>query len=340
MISTTLQKRSGFTLVELLVVIAIIGILVALLLPAIQAAREAARRAQCVNGQKQLILAFHEYHDSHKMFPAGRQGCDGNLVYPACQVANAGTDEYGNNLGQSGASGLLHILPYLEEQALFDLYHADKVSIWSGGANWYNNLDIQKALATRVAGFICPSDNDLAPTSEYAHEIPARTLASIEVVPGSYALCAGSVGPPNSPTTIGGITYDPKFSNTGIFFYVKQIKISQITDGTSKTFFVGETVNGHLASSSNIPSNGSRGNLLRTTANPLNNVPDVPPDQNRTYANGSTDFTYGCFASRHPGGAVFAFGDGSVSFINDAIDFDTYRWLSTRAGGETVIATP
>lgn len=325
------QTDRGFTLVELLVVIAIIGILVALLLPAIQAAREAARRSQCVNNQKQLSLALLEYHDSKKKFPAGRKGCDGNLFYPECQAASAGTDKNGENLGQSGASAFVMILPYLEEQALYDLYQVKDVAIWGVGSMWFNDASVQRALATRVDGFICPSDSDLAPLAEYKHDVPART----PVVPGSYALCMGTLGPPNSN--------DMKFSNTGVFFYVRQFKIAQIIDGTSKTLFVGETINGHLAMSSNISSNGSRTNLLRSTASPLNTPGGVNSGAGLMDNTGGTAPCTACvnaaFASRHPGGAVFAYGDGHVAFLSDSIDFNAYQWLSTRAGSETVSET-
>jgi prepilin-type N-terminal cleavage/methylation domain-containing protein/prepilin-type processing-associated H-X9-DG protein len=321
------RKRCGFTLVELLVVIAIIGILVALLLPAIQAAREAARRSQCVNNQKQLSLALLEYHDTKKKFPAGRKGCDGQLFFNECQVANAGTDKNGENLGQSGASAFTLILPYLEEPGLYDLFQVDELAFWGVGMLWHADANVQKALATRVDGFICPSDNELAPTAEYKHEVPVRTL----VLPGSYALSMGTLGPPN--------TADLKYNNTGVFFYVRQFKISQITDGTSKTLFVGETINGHQAPSSNISSNGSRANLLRTTASPLNTPAGVNSGaglMDNTGVNGCSVCVNAAFGSRHPGGAVFAYGDGHVAYLSDSIDFNAYQWLSTRAGGETV----
>jgi len=327
----TARTRHGFTLVELLVVIAIIGILVALLLPAIQAAREAARRSQCVNNQKQLSLAFLEFHDSMKRFPAGRKGCDGNLFFPECQVASAGTDKNGENLGQSGASAFVMALPYLEEQALYDLFQVEDVAFWGVGMLWFNDTKVQQALGTRVEGFLCPSDSDLVPLAEYKHDVPVRT----SVVPGSYALSMGTLGPPN--------TNDMKFNNTGVFFYVRQFKIAQITDGTSKTLFVGETINGHLAMSSNITSNGSRTNLLRSTANPLNTPGGVNGGAGLMDNTGGTVPCTQCvnaaFASRHPGGAVFAYGDGHVTYLSDSIDFNAYQWLSTRGGGETVNET-
>jgi prepilin-type N-terminal cleavage/methylation domain-containing protein/prepilin-type processing-associated H-X9-DG protein len=331
-IKLRVRPRPAFTLVELLVVIAIIGILVALLLPAIQAARETARRAQCTNHQKQLSLALLEFHDAAKEFPAGRKGCDGNLVFPECQAANAGTDKYGGNLGQSGASALVFVLPYLEEQALYDQFQVENVSIWGVGGTWFNDPQVQQALATQVGGFTCPSDSELQPLADYKHEVPGR----ISVVPGSYALSSGHLGPPN--------TNDMKFNNSGVFFFVKRFKISQITDGLSKTVFWGETINGHLAQSSNISSNGNRANLLRSTANPLNWPAGTDGGagalMDNTGTSGCTMCVNAVFASRHPGGGVFAFGDGHVTFLSDSVDFRTYQWLSTRAGGETITESP
>ena len=318
-------QRRGFTLVELLVVIAIIGILVALLLPAIQAAREAARRTQCVNNQKQLALALLQLEQTRKRFPAGRLGCDGNIAYPECDPATAKKDLFGANMGQGGASAFTFALPYLEEQAVQDLLHVDDVAIWGVAASWFSNTEVRRGLGMRPAVFLCPSDGELPIDAEYKHEVTSPVRTPIIVAPGSYALSSGTIGPPNGN--------DLKFFNTGVFFYVKRFKISQITDGLSKTFFIGETTDGALAKSSNIWTNGNRCNLLRTTASPLNTPPGLDGGvglMDNTGTNGCTACVNCGFVSKHPGGANFAFGDGHVTFITDSINHDTYRWLSTR----------
>ena len=116
------ERRSGFTLVELLVVIAIIGILVALLLPAVQAAREAARRGQCVNNLKQHGLALLNYESTNKIFPAGRHGCAAVNNYDNCTS---------NPLKEDGASFFVALLPFLEEQSLYSLLHPEKGGIFN-----------------------------------------------------------------------------------------------------------------------------------------------------------------------------------------------------------------
>ncbi len=348
------RHRHGFTLVELLVVIAIIGILVALLLPAIQAAREAARRAQCVNNQRQLALGILEFENTRGYFPPGRKGCDGWTTAPGvgnlCQESVAGTDIYGDNLGQSGASIWAQILPQVEEQALYDLLHVEDIAIWGPGFTaWYGNSDVVEAVSQRPEMFVCASDS-LPAQAHYGHNIALRVLDRLSVATGSYAGCAGSFGPPNEENETNEI--GNKYLCDGVFLYAKPVRVRQITDGLSKTFFLGETVDGHMAASSNIWSHGVRCNSLRTTANPLNTptgrnngagvnggagwLDNGPVFSNDPENKGCLQCATCAFASRHPGGANFAFGDGHVAFIADSIDLEIYQWLSTRAGGETV----
>jgi prepilin-type N-terminal cleavage/methylation domain-containing protein/prepilin-type processing-associated H-X9-DG protein len=321
-------NKRGFTLVELLVVIAIIGILVALLLPAVQAAREAARRAQCTNNEKNLALAMLEYENAAKLFPAGRLGCDPNGTTDCAAVTKK--DKNGQTFGQAGASAFAMVLPHLEEQALYDLLHVKDIAIWFPGVGyqWWSDTDVKKGLAIQPTVFRCPSDGEMPSVADYKNEI---TDTTVNVAPGSYGLCSGTLGPPNSSNM--------KYANTGIFFYLKQFKIKNVTDGLSKTIFIGETIDGHLARSSNIWSNGNRCNLLRTTDYPLNTPYFLTPppsdwlDNNGT--NGCTRCASCAFASKHSGGANFTFGDGHVSFFSESIALDVYQWLSTRAGSET-----
>lgn len=330
-------RTTAFTLVELLVVIAIIGILVALLLPAIQAAREAARRSQCINNMKQLALALANYESTNKRFPAGRKGCDGGYtsfpdVCPS-KITTVNGKKY--EMACSGASALSHILTFVELADLEDLLHVDDVAIWRGcdsenNANWFLDPDANKAINQRPGIFVCPSDGDTLPEAEYKHEVPAR----IPVATGSYATASGTCGPGFGCTGLSGEALDAKYRNDGVFFYGKQMKLSEITDGTSHTMFVGETTNGHSAESTNIWTNGNRGNsTMRTTANALN-CPIGLTCGAQAPTGGTWGPSNGSFSSRHAGGANFSFGDGHVVFIQDAIDFTIYRRLSTRAGGD------
>jgi prepilin-type N-terminal cleavage/methylation domain-containing protein/prepilin-type processing-associated H-X9-DG protein len=324
------RRHNAFTLVELLVVIAIIGILVALLLPAVQAARESARRAQCVNQIRQLGIAFLNYEDTAKSFPAGRLGCDGNLAVPECN--GQGTDTGGGNMGQSGASAFLHILPQMEEQALFDQWRIDDIAVWyiSAANNWFRDPEVAQALATRVAMFHCPSDSQEA-YALFKHHVPSGAR-DVPVDYGSYGLSMGTNGP---TTAFPG--NDVKFFNTGMFVYGVRFKISQVTDGLSKTIFVGETRNGHDPNSSSIYSNGNRCNLMRSTYLPMNYPVDVNAIvQNAAEAGGPGGWVNCTFSSPHPGGGNFLFGDGHVAFLVESVSDPVYQALSTREGGEAL----
>jgi prepilin-type N-terminal cleavage/methylation domain-containing protein/prepilin-type processing-associated H-X9-DG protein len=323
------RRHNAFTLVELLVVIAIIGILVALLLPAVQAARESARRAQCVNQIRQLGIAFLNYEDTAKSFPAGRQGCDGNLM---AQCQNLGNDPGGGNKGQSGASAFLRILPQLEEQALFDQWKVDEWAVWyiNASTNWFRDPEITQALATKPAMFACPSDSS-EPYALYKHYVPSGAR-DIPVAHGSYGLVMGDL-----PLTVPFPSNAEKFDNTGMFVYATGFKIKQVVDGLSKTIFVGETRNGYDPNSSSIYSNGNRCNLMRTTSVSMNLPVGVGGQvPNAAEAGGPGGATNCGFSSAHPAGGNYLFGDGHVAFLSESIADDVYRAISTRAGEEVV----
>jgi len=292
----------GFTLVELLVVIAIIGILIALLLPAVQAAREAARRSQCVNNLKQIGLALHNYHDTYKVLPPGRMGGDDSV--PSGWPGSYGT------YNKVGSSGMFCILPFLELKPLHDAFGGGDPPLFSAVPGWDTGLtDLRR---TRPEVFVCPSDD-------------SEELAGSDAT-GNYAFCAGRNGPPSIDTN------SVKWHNTGMFMYGFPKKLADCKDGLTSMIFVGEVIDVHLVDSMNCWARCDRHtNNHRTTVNPINQPPKT----------GTTVDLYGlmvnsAFGSRHPGGANFLLGDGSVRFVSELIDMTTYRALSTRKGSEAV----
>jgi len=320
------RRPAGFTLVELLVVIAIIGVLVALLLPAVQAAREAARRSQCTNNMRQSGLGLLGFEDTKKAFPAARMGCDtvGTVPYIGVNCTSK-LSSTGDELALSGASAFVHILPYIEQQALYRQLNPEDVPLWSASpsSTWYNVAGVAQAYQQRPETYVCPSDSEAKPLSEYKHEVPTR---SPDPATGSYANVAGTAGPPNSATL--------KYENDGVFFYGRMMRIAEITDGLSNTIFVGETIDGHSDKNNNIWTNGNRGNsTMRTTQTPLNTpIGDTVVGPTGVITPGS----HCGFNSRHPGGANFAYGDGHVVFVSESIAENAYDSIATRAGDETI----
>ncbi len=322
------HERHGFTLVELLVVIAIIGILVALLLPAIQAAREAARRMSCSNNLKQVGTAEQNYELTHKVFPPARPGPDASganeIVWVGFPPGPRSQGKKGYE--RTGVSGFVLLLKFMEEQALYDQFDIDQGDgVWlsSYAAVSWRNAAKEKAIATRPSVMVCPSNLTEPKTTLHQTwgEIPAT---------GTYAFCAGHRGPHTSLNPVNACRI--KHHNSGLHLYYTKRALKKIIDGTSKTFSVGEIIAGHTIDSSNIWTYAYRYlDCYRTTNVALNTPPGVDavpmPADDGLAANANA-----AFASHHPGGGHFLFADGHVDFITDDIDLNTYQNYSTING--------
>ncbi|MCA9266001.1 MAG: DUF1559 domain-containing protein [Planctomycetales bacterium] len=296
--------RTAFTLVELLVVIAIVGLLVALLLPAVNAARGAARRASCLNKQKQIALAIRNYEGTFGRFPAGRVGCDDTGDQMAHKVCPPGLPPE----SKIGASGFVNLLPQLELKPLHDQLDVSHGGLWNRNVDdlyWYEDLAKCKGIKVHLPIFQCPSDNS-AEMSEVYFPVHAATA--------SYAFVQGSLGP-DAPVHVA------KFENNGLFLYVTQRRERHVRDGLSNTIMLGEIVQSDTWESSNTWSYALvHADCLRSTRNPINSRPG---------SGVVLDRQNGAFGSQHPRGAIFAFADGHVDFINDDIELDIYQALST-----------
>jgi prepilin-type N-terminal cleavage/methylation domain-containing protein/prepilin-type processing-associated H-X9-DG protein len=312
---TRAQTRRAFTLIELLVVIAIIGVLIALLLPAVQKVREAANRMKCANNLKQIALALDNYEGSHGSYPPGRRGCDGITSGPCASIPTSGT-----TADRCGASGFVFILPFLEAQSLYNQFNQADLPWGTYSVTWGTAANNAAALAARPKYYVCPTDPAQPQLTLTWNGV--TTTAAI----GSYAFVHGTMGPSS------GISDTLKLYNTGMFNYFICQKRSGMSDGSSNTMLVGETMDGDDSKSQNFWTQGGRHeSSLRNTENPMNTPPGT----------GITTSPYGiplngAFASKHPGGVQFAFGDGHVSFVSETISLPLYRALSTRAGGEAI----
>lgn len=341
-------NRRGFTLVELLVVIAIIGVLVSLLLPAVQAAREAARRAQCLNQIRQFGLALHNYHDANGEFPRG--GYNGWTLDPNSFTGNAQQD-WQNDHG----SWVTRVLPQIEEQAIADqLPDLDDPSIINPIGMWVSTIREGEPPPTIKIGR-CPSDGAYLdePFFNYSGNTGPLTLPAycgfrgqvfdlnldslgIKVPFIDAGFCAGVAGgdPENCPLT-------GMFSRVGYH----KVLIKHVTDGTSNTIMVGETIVDQSAHSFDIARSTNKywaGNDTGTShagtiqtinwpVDPTVESCSTPPGAQ--FWRGNFHVTMG-FESNHPGGANFCMADASVQFINEDVDFRTYQLLGTKDDGQ------
>ena len=359
------QTRSAFTLVELLVVIAVIGILVALLLPAVQAAREAARRAQCTNNIKQIALALHNHHDTFGHFPAGGDSCGGRFADPD-----------GGNGGRCGT--IVHLLPYLEQTALHEAIMS--VPPLSLGAPW----NVDEVYESNLSNVQCPSNSG---RTRHTHATFGGRTAALN----SYVFSLG-----DGLWTQGHLpgTAQHRQTISRGMFYRETKTFSQASDGSSNTAAVSECLSPVQRDGTEVRANvarfdgiwdgtphgapfnctvglpmrpGSiqhfadahrsptwRGVLFTSGWSAVNGFTTMtPPNSPMCHFGGNPDNDWAVLppASNHPGGVNVAFLDGSVRFVTDDIDcgdtnayavssgpspFGVWGALGTPNGGETL----
>ncbi len=305
-----MRKRVGFTLVELLVVIAIIGILVGLLLPAVQAAREAARRMQCSNNLKQLGLSTHNYHDAFKTFPP-------NHIWPTQGAAPSNQECWG---------WPVLLMPFFEQGNLVNQLGVSQVSLMGYLSVPDPTGQRLQLLSQDIPTLRCPSDSGTATNNR--HRFDDGVGAKIGGVPKNW-----KTGITNYISNRGTRNNWQASNDThGMFMENRAISIADCLDGTSNTTMIGERDTQYGRSGCwpgvrNPRGNGTRGIDVTTACHrPPLNSPDPPNawGSNRYGAGGG-------FSSLHTGGAQFVFGDGSVHFISENID-----WKEDRVPGANV----
>ena len=337
----TTNCRNAFTLVELLVVIAIIGILISLLLPAVQAAREAARRTGCINNLKQFGMALHNYADTHGRFPGL------------------------GSTPQTSFSIHARVLPYIEQESLSESMDLDQALMLGGGGSASVSPAQVTAAQTVVSMFLCPSESQ---NPRFSSLLTFSGSSGGTSGGTSYAVCSGS----------GTDTYyDLRYSSDGIFWNESAVAFRDIRDGTSCTMMASEMLLGsdsdttcsipqypgrQMASMCNSFTKNTNGPGLVGVSNPV--LEDIVAGAdfwrgirgaawiwgresvttfsaymcpNTSVADMAAKGT-GFFAARsnHPGGVNTLFVDGSIHFIDDDISSAAWRALSTRAGGEVI----
>ena len=306
--SSDSSSRRAFTLVELLVVIAIIGVLVALLLPAVQAAREAARRSMCLSHLKQLALGLHNYHDMAGKFPPGGL--------------------------RSNTFGLhVHLLPFIEQQTLYATANFNAGTYTDTTAN--GQLGRGALGLTKIAIFLCPSSSAQVMMQGGANAVNAPDL--INGVSPYTTHYYGNMGPKG--TSVTGVAYTLRnvgqggFSQHGIFECDVSRNFSDIVDGTANTLLLGE-ISRHDQQYGSRFRNWVRGcdasasDHIASSRNIANSINTLVPA-------GSSTFNDIAMSSHHPGGANFALCDGSIRFLSQNIDLGTYKAVASRDGAET-----
>jgi prepilin-type N-terminal cleavage/methylation domain-containing protein/prepilin-type processing-associated H-X9-DG protein len=319
------SHERGFTLVELLVVIAIIGILVALLLPDVQAAREAARKAQCLSQIKQVALGCHNHMATHGRLPIGAQ--------------NNVNDYQGLTYGSNRQTWFVSVLPFIEETAIYDAYDQDYKGV--SNTNWYgagnpNSLGASAPCSQTISSVLCPSDGEGA-------TVRFTTRGNLAMI--NYLGFFGDVAHDNGIEPDVAL-YTPPANKRYAFGVNFGASGKDFLDGSSKSLLLGEYLRG-LTSSNNdwrgvIYQDEGTCSQLYTRLTPNNSSPDViwpgfcvnRPQLNMPCSEGYNET--GAARSRHPGGVHIAFGDASARFISDDINLATWQALGSIEGGEVL----
>ncbi|WP_437192812.1 DUF1559 domain-containing protein [Planctomicrobium sp. SH527] len=323
-------RHPGFTLIELLVVIAIIAILIALLLPAVQQAREAARRSQCKNHLKQIGLALHNYHDTHLVFPYGHQS----------EVTGA---------THRRDSWFQRMLPFVEQTALSNLYESDRTE-YIHAIETNTDVNIARISTTPVAVFSCPSDGST----------PGRGgNGGSRAFQGNYVVSAGVGASHTVNATTGIITVTNRTmigsDIGGMFAQNSKIGIRDCTDGTSNTLLASESIirgNGTAAwgeaggywggaphgsfafSVSESPNTSVADRVYSCKSETYTGAPRNAPCENGQ--SGGLDGRWNFARSFHTGGVHAAMADGAVRFFSDNIDRQTWIKLGMRRDGQVI----
>lgn len=310
------QKRlRGFTLIELLVVIAIIAVLVALLLPAVQQAREAARRSQCKNNLKQLGIAFHDYHGTHGCWPIGSQGPFWNTV----------------------PNWRAHILPFIDQQALFEQLNFNGPS-WAGNLGVGVSVNVDALAGYKIQGYICPS-SVLDPCANLINN--GRLIQT-----PMYVGIAGSFPDPAGGTVGSNSNYGGFYANNGPLPHNETKRERDITDGTTNTIILAEQsgrigtsdlragyYGGYTGTTFGGPISGSNPNGADSWSSGLTTVRYAINSQ--TTAGGSDNpwDANTVINSFHTGGIHVLLSDGAVKFMSDNTDFPTVLNMCSRSDG-------
>lgn len=307
-------RRRGFTLIELLVVIAIIAILVALLLPAVQQAREAARRTQCKNHLKQIAVALHNYHDAHRAFPPAVITIDPTASVVICSLtigygASDSWTEAQSGAGAHGTSWMLQILPYIEQENLYNE--------WDFSLSPSGNRSVGE---TDLAVFYCPSRRNDARSDAIMFQGWLRGGTDYG---GCLGACNGFHDCGTHEFWRVATGNRPEADCKGMFRVNSATRMRDVTDGTSNTAMIGELQRLNVNSTSNFSQDGwaigGVATVYSTCSNTCQNGNRIGPNNGFFEEPGS----------QHVGGCHVGMADGAIRFVTDQIDKEIFKALGS-----------